>query len=130
MSVIANILLVAAGGSAGALTRFGISAWLSGRFQLQNWWGILAVNVLGCFLAGIVAGVAPNFQIPEHYRNLISIGFLGSLTTFSAFATDLFSLADSAGIVRSLAHLSLTVIFTILAFAAGMFLCRYISSLA
>ena len=76
-------LLLCLGAILGASLRFGISLYLnpiSPKIAL----GVLAVNWLGCLLAGylMVQG------LPEPMKLMWIVGFLGSFTTFSAFGLD------------------------------------------
>ncbi len=54
-------------------------------------WGTITVNVLGCFIIGLLGGVADTRDIfsPE-IRVLLFTGFLGGFTTFSTFGFELF----------------------------------------
>ena len=55
--------------------------------------GTLAVNLLGGFLMGISIAYfqATASTLSEEFKLFINIGFLGGLTTFSAFTSDIFS---------------------------------------
>lgn len=81
-----RIVLVGVGGGAGSIARYGVSALAAGcRFPL----GTLVVNVAGCGLAGVFAYfLVERGTATQVHRHLIAIGFLGGLTTFSAFALD------------------------------------------
>ena len=84
-----KILAVALGGAAGALTRYGTVV----MFDRMGWvtlpWAILAVNVAGSFLFGLVWSVLEDRgTVSDGVRLLVLTGFLGSLTTFSTFAFD------------------------------------------
>ncbi|MFG6458081.1 fluoride efflux transporter CrcB [Roseateles sp. BYS96W] len=79
-----NALAVAAGAAIGALTR-----WQAGLLFNTRWSGFplgtLLVNLVGGFLIGIALewfGRQPN----EVLKLLLVTGFLGGLTTFSAFS--------------------------------------------
>ena len=71
---------VALGGGAGAVCRFlaGVIAPKPGGFPI----GTLAVNMLGCFLIGLLA------QLDDRMRCLVVTGFLGGFTTYSAFGLE------------------------------------------
>jgi CrcB protein len=79
-------LAVAGGSAAGGLLRWTVGLWLNGRwvgFPL----GTLVVNCLGGLLIG--AALAWFEQVPnELLRLLLVTGFLGGLTTFSAFSVE------------------------------------------
>ncbi len=56
-------------------------------------YGTLVVNVLGCFLIGILGGLAEYRQVLEPGQRLfLMIGVLGGFTTFSTFAFETLSL--------------------------------------
>lgn len=81
-----DLLAVAVGGAAGAVTRYCLSAWVHQRLGVSFPFGTLAVNVLGCFLLGVLAQYAHGVQdIPLQLRLLLATGGLGALTTFSTF---------------------------------------------
>lgn len=77
-----NVLLVALGGAAGSLLRYGCSRWLnSATFP----YGTFAVNMTGSFLIGLLMAVVSK-QSDEPTRLLLITGFCGGFTTFSAFS--------------------------------------------
>lgn len=85
-----SILLVALGGAIGSVARFKLSGWV--LHQAPGWRfpaGTLAVNVIGCFIAGLLAGVAVKQEVftPEA-RVFLFTGLLGGFTTFSAFGLE------------------------------------------
>lgn len=90
-----NILLVGAGGFVGSALRYLMSGWLQrlspeGRFPV----GTLGVNVLGCFLIGLLGGLAENIEaFSPNVRLLLFLGVLGGFTTFSTFGYETMALA-------------------------------------
>ncbi len=82
----AQVLAVAAGSALGALARWATGLWLNARwagFPL----GTLVVNCVGGLLIGMALAWferSPN----ELLRLLLVTGFLGGLTTFSAFSAE------------------------------------------
>ena len=85
-----RLLLIGAGGFAGALLRYWIGGWFQ-RLPLAESFplGTLVVNVSGCLLFGVLAEVAEmrNLLSPD-LRHFLLIGILGAYTTFSTFAND------------------------------------------
>ncbi|NLS10302.1 CrcB family protein [Nesterenkonia sp. MY13] len=71
------VLAVALGGAAGAVC----------RYLLESLWraGILIANTLGCLLLGLMIGIAA-VATPwdAGVSALVSVGFIGALSTFSA----------------------------------------------
>lgn len=50
---------------------------------------ILAINVLGCFVMPLITGALPLlFPIEPHLVTGLSVGLVGSFTTFSTFSVD------------------------------------------
>ena len=121
--MVKEALLVAAGGAAGALARFGVGlvvARLPGRpMPLAT----LAVNVLGCLAIGItgqyLAGHPSSAAAPTLRYGLV-IGFLGALTTFSAFGWDSVELMQKGHSGLALANIGANVVVGLLAVWAGM----------
>jgi len=74
---------VALGGSLGAVARYALSQWMVRKFPM----GTFVVNLLGCFLIGLLVAIAVKTKWPGPVLQSFLIGgFLGSLTTFSTFA--------------------------------------------
>lgn len=85
-----HILLVALGGAMGSVARFKLSGLVlhhtvEWKFPL----GTFIVNILGCLIIGILAGLAEkdNLFSPD-IRLLLFTGLMGGFTTFSAFGLE------------------------------------------
>lgn len=86
MISISYCLVVVLGGGIGALSRYLITVWASGRFGTYFPYGTLFVNILGCLAVGfIMTFAAERFAVSGNMRLLIITGFFGGFTTFSAF---------------------------------------------
>ncbi|MBI2396357.1 MAG: CrcB family protein [Xanthomonadales bacterium] len=116
----ANLLAVAGGGALGASTRYGVNL----LFVRHGWYGLPAatfvVNVVGCLLAGLLlVWLDTRLQDALWWRNLLMVGFLGGLTTFSALGVEGFQLLRANRVdlfaLTMLAHVAVGV----LAVAAG-----------
>jgi len=80
--------LIALAGAVGTLARWGLSAAVYARLGEGFPWGTLAVNVLGCFIFGVVMQAWATNALGDTTRALVCIGFLGAFTTFSTFSYD------------------------------------------
>jgi fluoride exporter len=85
-----KILLVMAGGSIGALSRYGVSLLAVQLFGTRFPWGTLIVNLSGCFLIGLSFALAERgLSIMNPSMRLFFVtGYLGALTTFSTFGLE------------------------------------------
>jgi len=104
-----KILMVGMGGFAGSVCRYMVSELSQKLFQNPFFpYGTLTVNVLGCFLIGLLGGLSEARQLfsPE-IRALILIGFLGGFTTFSTFGYEIFTLSRHGQMIPALINLML-----------------------
>ena len=82
-------------GAFGCAARMWLSNLLEEKYGPAFPIGTLAVNVLGCFIIGVFAGITrPDGGVLVHpvIRQAVIIGFLGGLTTFSSFGLQTISL--------------------------------------
>jgi CrcB protein len=97
-----NFLIVGFSAAIGAWLR-----WIIGYLLYTLYPGIplgtLAVNLLGGFLMGLSIAYFQNITISvnEELKLFINIGFLGGLTTFSAYTSDIFSLLQKGEVQTS-----------------------------
>jgi len=86
------LIYIAVGGAAGALLRYTVSAYI---FRSSNGllpWGTITVNLIGCFIIGLLWNIFENFSYSPNTRAFIFIGILGAFTTFSTFGLESFYL--------------------------------------
>jgi CrcB protein len=100
-----DIVLVALGSGAGGVARYLLGGWIAQRTLPAGFpWGTLIVNVSGCLLIGLIAGVlAERPSAWAGWRPLLVIGFLGGYTTFSTLLHDSWRLDWRAGLFNFLA---------------------------
>ena len=90
-------LWIAAAGAVGSLARYGLSIAVQRACGGGFPWGTLAVNLLGCFLFGLLWCLAAERQaLGPHVRLVVLVGFFGAFTTFSTFAFDSVELLRAA----------------------------------
>ena len=91
-----TLLLVALGGALGSVLRYKIDGWVQAGAGGAFPWGILVVNVTGCFVAGLLMTVLlERTSVPDEVRTGLLVGVLGGYTTFSTFSLQSLDLADA-----------------------------------
>ena len=91
---ISHIVLVGAGGFAGSVLRYALSGAVHRCLPFSHFpFGTLAVNVIGCGLIGLFAGLADARQVVgPALRLVLFLGVLGGFTTFSTFSLETLAL--------------------------------------
>tara|TARA_B100002051_G_scaffold264370_1_gene289135 strand:- start:181 stop:567 length:387 start_codon:yes stop_codon:yes gene_type:complete len=107
-----QLILVFLGGGFGSIARFLLIKIMPNE-NTNFPWGTLTVNLLGCFLIGLIMGYVSRHSV-ESRSDLVlflGIGICGGFTTFSAFAFENFSLFKSENYLNSIAYISTSVFF-------------------
>ena len=98
-------LWIGVGGFFGALARYGIIMWLTPRWGVGFPYGTLFVNLSGSFaLCLIIAMLGKGLHVAPHLRLALTVGFLGSYTTFSTFSADALQLFENGQVVRGMGY--------------------------
>jgi CrcB protein len=82
------LAVIAAGGTAGALARYGLAVAIAHDGTAFPWATFLT-NISGCLVMGLLMFLVTEVWPPRRYaRPFLGVGVLGGFTTFSTFATD------------------------------------------
>lgn len=121
-------LLIGAGGALGAMARYLLSSGITQVMGTQFPWGILCVNIAGCFAMGLVAGLGTQaFPMSADMKSFLATGILGGFTTFSAFSLDAVQLAERGEMAGAALYVVVSVTGSILALVAGLALVRVVT---
>jgi fluoride exporter len=84
------------GAIAGALSRYYLQLWFGGTWGTAFPWGILVINLSGCWLMGLLHGLANQrlIDISPAFYTTLTTGFLGAYTTFSTYGLDTIKLLE------------------------------------
>jgi len=119
------LALVALGGGFGSVCRYLLSTWLTrgtGGFPF----GTLAVNLIGCLLIGLFAGLAARHAwLNGEARLLLVVGVLGGFTTFSAFGLDSLHLMRRGDHLMALGYVGSSVLLGFGAVWSGCWLVEW-----
>ena len=120
-----QLLWIGVAGALGALARYGMALAVQRGTGVLFPWGILTVNTAGCFLFGLVFGLAEERGvIRPDLRAIALIGFLGAFTTFSTFAFDTLNLIRSERYALAAANLILSNALGVIAVFGGLSVSR------
>ena len=119
-----NWLLVALGGSVGALCRYGVdraTASILGTTVL----GTFVVNVTGSFILGILLGTAAvKSNWPPAYSLFLTVGFCGSFTTFSTITVASARIIEEGDYIRAILNIGGSILIGLLAAFTGLWIGR------
>jgi CrcB protein len=122
-------IAVALGGAFGALARYlmvgRLELWLGAGFPF----GTLAANVLGAFLMGVLIDLMALVWSPSpELRALLTVGLLGSFTTFSGLSLDTLLLFEGGAPGQAALYAFASVLLSLIGIFAGMRLTRAVLS--
>ena len=119
-----NLLFVFIGGGFGSVLRFAIGKYLNGSLHTFPY-GTFAVNVLGSLLIGIILGLAAKNNTISHSQTLLlTTGFCGGFTTFSAFAYENQVFLKNGDFANFAIYTITSFVFGFLAVFLGLFLVK------
>lgn len=120
-----TIIAIGLGGAIGALARYAVSSQITHVAGSAFPWGILIVNVAGCFLMGVIAELsALSWNLSPELRALLTTGILGGFTTFSAFALDSAVMIERGDWGATVLYVSASVLGSITALFLGLLAVR------
>ncbi|HZT76309.1 MAG TPA: fluoride efflux transporter CrcB [Vicinamibacterales bacterium] len=112
-----TILLIAVGGALGSVARYLFSTTVLRTTGSLFPAGTFAVNLVGCFVFGLIAGAAEQrVQLVPELRMFLLVGVLGGFTTFSSYAFESFALIRDG----QFAWAGINVVGQVVAGLAGM----------
>ncbi|WP_137388747.1 fluoride efflux transporter CrcB [Rhodoligotrophos defluvii] len=121
-------LVVFLGGGIGSAARHGVNRLALYLVGPDFPAGTMAVNIAGCFIMGLLAGLfAFTTEAPQWLRLCLMTGVLGGFTTFSAFALDTSVLYERGDLSIAAVYVLGSVVLSIAALFAGLAVMRAIT---
>ncbi len=118
-------LLICAAGALGSGARYLVASTAQRALGGPFAWGTLAVNALGCLLAGLLMElILHSDAVPTDLRLPLSVGFLGAFTTFSTFGHETFRYLEAGDWRLALANVAAQLLLGLAAVAGGVALGR------
>ncbi len=121
---------IALGAVLGASTRFTITSLVASLQPVGLPLGTLLVNVIGCFFIGVAQTLFLELiSVRRELQVLVTVGFLGGLTTFSSVSVELVRLIQAGALPIAAAYQLGSLVGGIVAVLAGIALARAIHRL-
>ena len=120
------ILLIGLGSFLGGISRYLVTIYIHNRYLSNFPFGTLAVNVIGCFLIGLVYGITEKGNLSAEWRIFLATGILGGFTTFSSFSLETITLLREKEYLYAFSNLGLSIFLGLAATLAGIFLIKSI----
>jgi CrcB protein len=120
------LLLVGAGGAAGAVARYLLGVQALRTFGAAWPCGTFAANVIGGLLMGVLAGFLAHRggAGQETWRLLLGVGVLGGFTTFSAFSLEVALMVERRAWGQAAGYSVASVVLALGALFLGLMLAR------
>ena len=124
-----TLLAVAIGGALGSLARYGLGLWseqvIGGDFP----YGILVANVAGSVAIGVCFVLLfERALLPEVWRSLLMVGFLGGFTTFSTFSLQAIGLLQDGRLLAAGVYVLGSVVLSLAGAWLGILAMRQLTS--
>ena len=112
------------GGGARYLISKAVQSWVATfpvfeRLHVAFPWGTMAVNVIGCFLIGLLSGLSLGGQISPTTKLVLVTGFCGGFTTFSTFMNENLLLGRDGAMLSAVLYTLLSLALGLIAVIAG-----------
>ncbi len=105
------LLIVFLGGGLGSCCRFLVGQVIAYKIATPFPLGTFSVNIAGSFIIGIVIGLAQRYQLNYYWILLLTTGFCGGFTTFSAFSLENNLLIKSSNYFLSMTYVLMSLLW-------------------
>lgn len=112
---VALVIGVGVLGGLGAIARFVLDGAVEARVNREFPYGTLAVNLLGAFVLGALAGA----ELTQSAYQLLGVGLIGAFTTFSTWALESHRLGEDGELGLGAINFAVSLLLGIFAAWAG-----------
>lgn len=124
VEMLKTILAVGTGSFLGGVARYLVSLAMKGLIKGFPW-ATLAVNLVGCFLIGLLWGIfSKNGSEGSNWALFLMVGLCGGFTTFSTFSKEALVMLQGGNVWGSAGYVAISVVAGIALVAAGFYLMK------
>lgn len=120
------ILAVGLGSFIGGICRYLVTLFIQNKFLTTFPFGTMFVNVLGCFLIGVIYALSDRGNLSPLWRMFLATGMMGGFTTFSTFSNETVSMLRDAEYVPAFSYIAFSIIIGLAATIGGISLVKYL----
>jgi CrcB protein len=120
------VLAIGAGSFIGGIARYLLSLFVQERVFTTFPFGTMVVNILGCFLIGLVFGIADRGSMSQEWRLFLATGILGGFTTFSAFSNETVGMLRDGQFWYASAYVLGSVVLGLVATLIGIMIVKFL----
>jgi CrcB protein len=120
------VLMIGLGSFIGGASRYLVTLAIQNKFLSTYPYGTFAVNIIGCFLIGVVYGLSERGNINVEWRLFLATGILGGFTTFSSFSNETVSMLRDAQYWQAFSYIATSIIIGLAATFGGISLIKYL----
>lgn len=121
-------ILIALGGSLGALARYFVDSALTDRLGARFPYGTLIVNISACLLLGFsLTFLGKRMELSLAWRFLFPIGFVGAYSTFSTFEWETFSTLQAGAFALGSIYVVSSLVLGLVGIWCGVWIAKLIS---
>lgn len=113
------------GGGIGSVCRYLLGLWINRQLTTAFPTGTFVVNVTGCFVIGLLYGIAIRYTwLNTEWRLFLITGICGGYTTFSTFSYEAVGLVRQGNYAYFLLYVTGSIVLGLLATMGGTALAR------
>ena len=120
------VALVGIGSFIGGSLRYLIAQMVQSKFLSAFPYGTLTVNIVGCFVIGLVFGLSIKMNLSPEWRLFLATGICGGFTTFSSFSLETMQLLREGQSFFAMLYVAASILIGLLAVYLGMTLLKLI----